>query len=135
MAKKTREELEAERAAEIQNYIELSLRHLPIATLYALAQAEELGLEYFVTPVGDINAIDVTIVARKGDLDYEDDESVRLYQIPSAHGYTMPHCVDRLFELNARVIKHREELKRREAVKKAALDKLTDEEKKVLGLR
>ena len=138
MAKKTYKELRAEQealhVAKIEAALEYNRTELPTQVLFALAQADGLGLNYKVEPVGDTNAVCVTIMAGPLDLTYSDEACVDVYAVPSEYGYTDMRQVENLFELNNRVVRHKEEKKRLEAVKVEALAKLTDEEKTVLGL-
>lgn len=136
MARKTRAELEVEEAVQLAELMKWNSNDLPRIVLHALAEADKLGLDYFVHYVGDTNAIEVGITAREGhDLPYTAEAAVTVYFPPSKHGYTTQWQVEQLGELNKYVIEYRTELKRQADVKKAALDKLNDEELRVLGLK
>jgi hypothetical protein len=137
MAKKSRDEFIAEETARRAEVIEWNRTTLPFNALLALAQAYKLGLGYYVSQCGSDaeGIIKVTICATKHDLGYDDEQSLLVYKSPSETDYAEPWHMDALFNLNNRVMEYKAEQKRLAEVKRAALAKLSDEEKQVLGLK
>ena len=133
----SKEQRDAERDAKIAAELEWNRTVLPVNTLFQLARANELNLEYSVKFNNDKSAVVVEIVAGEHDLGYRDDESVTVYAHPRADGfhYIPSYHFDSFVSINDRVIKHKEEQRRMREVRLAALAKLTDEEKKALGLK
>jgi hypothetical protein len=133
---KTREDVAAKLAADVQQQVEFSRTVHPIRTLFALAQADALGLDYRVKGCENKSSVTVVIKGHSGrDLDYNDDATVVLHALPDNRSYTEARHVDNLFEFNNRVMVFRAEQKRLAEVKRDALAKLSDEEKQVLGLK
>lgn len=133
----SKEQRDAERDAKIAAELEWNRSVLPVNTLFQLARAEELNLEYSVKFNHDKSGVVVEIAAGEHDLGYRDEESITVYAHPKADGFCFSTSsdLDSFASINDRVIKHKEEQRRIREIKQAALAKLTDEEKTALGLK
>lgn len=133
----SKEQRDAERDAKIAAELEWNRSVLPVNTLFQLARAEDLNLEYSVKFNHDKSGVVVEIAAGEYELGYRDEESIIVYTHPQADGfyYASRSDFDSFASINDRVIKYKEEQRRMREIKQAALAKLTDEEKKALGLK
>lgn len=133
MARMTREENRQRALKQIRQDVEIN-KTFPLRALNVLATAETLGLDYSVTFNADKTAVIVTVKATEDDLGYREDSAVQVWFEPSETAYTNPWNFTDLESLIERVETHKVEKQRLADVKTQALSKLTDEEKRVLGL-
>lgn len=135
MARKTREELRLDEEQRVALEVENNRSVMPVYVLFQLARAHKLGLSYKVEYYTGEETVAATIFARESDLGYTDRETILIYANPSKERYTRTFELYSFANLNDRVEDYKEEQKRIESVKQVALAKLTDDEKKALGLR
>lgn len=130
-----RERQQQEEQQRIAREVEYSRNELPTSVLFALARAEQLGLDYHIDLVNGANAIEVKVVANEVDLGYPDDVTITIYGSPDKDYYTHQQPLLDLINLNNRVAAYKMEKARLAELRLTALNKLTPEEKVVLGLQ
>jgi len=133
MARLTRDERRLQELERVQQDVEAN-KTFAVRALRILANAEKLGLNYTVAFNVEKSAVDVQVKASVEDLGYKEDSVARVWFNPNEFNYTNPWCFTDLETLVERVETHKIEKQRLADVKERALDKLTDEEKSVLGL-
>lgn len=130
----TSEQRAAELAAQAENQAEFNRTQLPWQVLFQLARADELGLNYTVSRGANDASVTVKLEADTGNLGYNDSETIKVYREPTADCFTPEYNLQSFECLVNSVEAHKKEKLRLAEVKRAALDKLTTEEKQVLGL-
>lgn len=133
MPRMTREERQQREIEKIQNVVEEN-KTFPVRILKVLAEATSLGLSYRVTYNAEKTAVDVHIDVNEQTLGYCDEITARVWFEPNETNYTNNWYINDLEFLCTRVQEYRNEQTRLANVKAQALNKLTDEEKRVLGL-
>jgi hypothetical protein len=134
MTSKSRELRAAELAAVAAEQAEFNRTKLPWQVLFQLARANEFGLSYTVSRGANDDSVIVTLEAETNNLGYNDNESITVYRDPTPCCFTPEYNLQSFESLVNSVESYKSEQQRKAEVKRAALDKLTAEEKQVLGL-
>jgi len=134
MAGKSRDQRVAEMAAAAVEQAEFNRTKLPWQVLFQLARAETLDITYTVLRGANDESVAVTLEADTNNLGYNDSETIRVYRDPTPGCFTPEYELQSFESLVNRVEDYKKEQLRLAEVKRAALDKLTTEEKQVLGL-
>lgn len=133
MPRMSREEQQQRVREQVQIMVEEN-KSFPVRVLKVLAEANSLCLPYCVTYNAEKTAVDVHLNATEQNLGYSDMTTARVWFEPNEANYTESWYINDLEFLCTRVQEYRNEQTRLANVKAQALDKLTDEEKRVLGL-
>lgn len=134
MPRMTSEQRVAELAAQAEKQAEFNSTQLPWQVLFQLARADEFGISYTVSRGANDESVSVTLEADNRNLGYNDSETIKIYRNPTAGCFTPEYNLQSFECLINSVEAYKKEQLRLAEVKRAAMDKLTTEEKQVLGL-